>query len=1104
MASHAKHSDELQHRLALLEDLHLFESREEGASLPFERIGDFRLVSRIGQGGMGEVFLAEQLSLRRLVALKLLRAAPLEAKQSTERFRREARAIGRLHHPGIVGIHGAGEERGVLYLAMEYVPGRNLSAFLSAPGDRAHTNAAMDIAVSQIVRWGRDLARALHAVHEADIVHRDVKPSNIRITPDDRAVLLDFGLVRDLEAETLSRTGAFLGSPHYAAPEQITADRGGLGPATDVYALGVVLYELVTGERPYGGDTTEQVLHQVLTREPRPPRKITSRVPPELETVLLKAMEKDAAQRYASARALGDDLQAILELRPIAARRPGLVSRTRKALRRNRSLVAAASISAILVISLACLAGYWGWHRLTLPERVSSLHRQARLALLDPMHESRVWDLWSEAPGDLPLPFDLGQGAESALAAYDELVALAPGRSDIRLERDVVALARARSSSSPRPRPSSTLTAACPVTARAWAAFATGERPDVAIVEQATETDRRALGLLAYLIGDVELSTRAWSALDLRPEPDPLVDAASGQLLRELGRHALAYPRLVRAFDTFGDAGFLAYAIADSACQIGDVEAATHYLELAETLPLPDPWSRHLCVRADVHAARGELDRARAGYERARHLAPSARRHYARMLEDTGRAEDLGTAVDLHVELLSLEGPSEEALASVAELATRWWQRLGTDARAEHVAAALGAAGRPPRLVALRAALAADQATTRARDTPFGPRSIVGTVLEAGTWHQPPLSLLGAGRAALARAAVRADAVPAVRSTSASADLMRATIRPLAHALAWLLALAAPGLAHDEFWVMRRPDARAPAARFAHAFSHDSARGVTVLFGGCASSAGPWFDDTWEWDGSAWTCAAAPVSPPARSYAAAAYDARRGVTVLFGGLGEGVLGDTWLWDGVTWTACRPDDSPSPRANHAMAYDVRRERVVLFGGRADRRDLGDTWEWDGSDWEQLVVPDAPVPRSLHGMAYDTSRSVTVLFGGAQEAGTFDTLADLWEWDGTSWSRRTAAPMSPAPHPRCRHAMTDAPSLGGVVMLGGNGVLGTDLSEWWVWDGSLWSAEHAPAPGTRHFARIAYDTRRRRLLQFGGSRIDEPLGDTWVFGAWSWGP
>jgi formylglycine-generating enzyme required for sulfatase activity len=323
------------------------------AALPFDNLGEFKLIRRLGAGNIGMVFLAEQPSLARQVAVKVLRPGLVLSPEASSRLTREAQALARLRHPNVVNAITFGHDRGVHYLAMEHVEGRGLDEILAAA-----RSGAPRPSVLQVTAWCRDVARGLQAAHDAGIVHRDVKPSNIRITPGGEAVLLDFGLARDRPDSTLTTEGAFRGSPRYSSPEQIEPGIAELDGRTDVYSLGVTLYEAVTLLPPFDGSTTEAVFARILAGDAAPPRKVAPGIPRELETVILAAIEPDRGRRYQSAAAFARDLEALLELRDILARPPGLSRRVRKWVRRKplAAALVAAGVLAVLAAAGVLLA----------------------------------------------------------------------------------------------------------------------------------------------------------------------------------------------------------------------------------------------------------------------------------------------------------------------------------------------------------------------------------------------------------------------------------------------------------------------------------------------------------------------------------------------------------------------------------------------------------------------------------------------------------------------------------------------------------------------------------------------------------------------------
>lgn len=308
--------------------------------LPRERIGPFRLLRPIGEGGMGRVFLARQEPLGRLCAVKLLRADLADSATAAARLAREGRVLAGLRHDGLVRVLDAGELDGAPWVALELVPGENLDERLARERP----------AVNEVVRWGAELADGLAHAHAAGVIHRDVKPSNVRITPDGRAMLMDFGLARETTRESLRLTFAFAGTPSYCAPEQVQGRA--VDARADVYSLGATLYEALAGAPPFDGDDVERVLDSVVHEAPRPLAALGARVPVDVETIVAKALEKEPGRRYASAAALRDDLRSVLELRPIRARPKGAATRVVDWSRRRPGLVAAAGTALLALVAL--------------------------------------------------------------------------------------------------------------------------------------------------------------------------------------------------------------------------------------------------------------------------------------------------------------------------------------------------------------------------------------------------------------------------------------------------------------------------------------------------------------------------------------------------------------------------------------------------------------------------------------------------------------------------------------------------------------------------------------------------------------------------------
>ncbi len=365
---------------------------------PNLQLGDFRLERRLGAGGMGVVYQATQTSLNRPVALKILPSVFGRDASALERFHREARAAAKLHHRNIVTIHAEGTENTVCYFAMELIEGQPLDQLMvalraaklskseraqpasaktesSVEPDRSEADPALatersnvlaDCATGRVyfdtvARLVSEVADALQYAHDRGIIHRDVKPSNLMLARDGRLVLLDFGIARICQERGMTLTGSLVGTPRYMSPEQVSGNGQGLGQRCDIYSLGVTLYEMLTLEPLFDGQTREQVIVQILNQEPPGPRQIDRRIPTDLDTICRTAIAKDPNRRYASAGEFAEDLRRYLDGRVIQAKPPGVADRLAKLVCR-RKVTTALTVGIILALAFA---GSIAWEHYT-------------------------------------------------------------------------------------------------------------------------------------------------------------------------------------------------------------------------------------------------------------------------------------------------------------------------------------------------------------------------------------------------------------------------------------------------------------------------------------------------------------------------------------------------------------------------------------------------------------------------------------------------------------------------------------------------------------------------------------------------------------------
>lgn len=291
---------------------------DPGPTLPFD-LGEYRLLEVLGRGGMGVVYLAKQKHLDRNVAVKMIRSGILAGEDEVKRFYTEARAAASLKHRGIVSVYQFGHLEGHHYFSMEFIEGTDLQRVINGE----------PIEIREAARYVRDVARAISHAHQNNVLHRDLKPANVLIDEKDQIHVTDFGLAKNLSADSsVTGTGAAVGTPHYMAPEQADGHSDRASKQSDVYSLGAILFATVTGRPPLVGDTVMQTLVQVINTPAPPMRTIRSGIPTDLETIVAKCLEKQPAKRYASAEELADELDAFLEGRPISARPRSAVIKT--------------------------------------------------------------------------------------------------------------------------------------------------------------------------------------------------------------------------------------------------------------------------------------------------------------------------------------------------------------------------------------------------------------------------------------------------------------------------------------------------------------------------------------------------------------------------------------------------------------------------------------------------------------------------------------------------------------------------------------------------------------------------------------------------------
>jgi tetratricopeptide (TPR) repeat protein/tRNA A-37 threonylcarbamoyl transferase component Bud32 len=379
---------------------------DQGAELP--RIPGYAVEALLGRGGMGVVYKARHLRLNRFVALKMLITGAYAGPHERARFQREAEAVASLHHSNIVQVYDVGDHQGWPFFTMEYIDGGSLAQALAGTPQPA-LQAALLLAT---------LAEAMQVAHRGGIVHRDLKPANILLTAVGTPKVADFGLARHFDGQSaLTLSGARMGTPSYMAPEQVIGKERTIGPAADIYALGALLYEMLTGRPPFRGETASETERQVIADEPVPPARLNPKVPRDLETICLKCLEKDPKRRYADAGALAEDMRRYLEGRPIQARRISLLEHAWRWCRRNPA-GAGLAVTLLVLVGLSVGGALWV-QRQHLERRIEAEVRRGRSRLaiegaLGRQEDLRRRGLWEDAKVELARAethlFDAGSG----------------------------------------------------------------------------------------------------------------------------------------------------------------------------------------------------------------------------------------------------------------------------------------------------------------------------------------------------------------------------------------------------------------------------------------------------------------------------------------------------------------------------------------------------------------------------------------------------------------------------------------------------------------------------------------------------------------------
>ena len=593
-------------------------------------LGGYEIVRELGHGGMGTVYLARHLTLQRDVAIKVLPHSLAMSPRSKQRFVEEARALAQIRHENVVHIHRIIDHAEMLAFEMEFIDGPSLQSLILAMQrhEKPHSIASLAAALGRepdslgtrssvewFVRVTIRIARALGEVHRHGLVHRDVKPANILLRADGLPMLADFGLA--LADDLTGPRAKFAGTPVYAAPERLRGDEDAVDARTDIYSLGVTLYEALTTTPPFAGTTTHEVLRRIESGHAASLRDRAPHVSRDLAVIVQKAMERDPRHRYVTADELADDLERLLDLQPIHAKPAGPLRRTMKFVRRHQRVVVAAIASAVLVgLGLWPIAAHAANAQALREQAAAALH-EARSELLCPELLPSSWTSQPTAGRTLQQS-DRAARRNAALATarthYQRAVQLTPDDQRLQLEYAVIDALSAGYEQAGQ------TSAGCllPPLSHSLASNAKAHRRlnegVEAQLQSATGEDRLAAGLFAFIAGDYSLSSRCWDTLPASLRDDPLVEACAALRLAEQGAAERAYPRLFQAAHAFPRARALALALADAAIAAGDLPLARQWIGTIAPTADARGAARLELLAADLLAAEGQTDAAAQRY----------------------------------------------------------------------------------------------------------------------------------------------------------------------------------------------------------------------------------------------------------------------------------------------------------------------------------------------------------------------------------------------------------------------------------------------------------------------------------------------------------